>query len=132
MLSSLGCEQSDEFVAGSTTDNYKCVKCNDHMGGCIKCSSATVCLQCTTGMSISSDTHSCEFICSAGYLAATLDSCVTNCWDSFWLIGPEGHNCVAACGVNQWEDTTSHECKYCSAAGGMMNYCIRCDGANSC
>lgn len=40
--------------------------------------------------------------------------------------------CVESCGENQWEDTTTHQCKYCSDAGGMMQFCIRCDAANSC
>ena len=90
--------KSDEYLSGAAINQYKCAKCSSIISGCIKCSSATVCNKCVTGMGVSSDTHSCEFTCSTGYLSVNLDECVTNCWDKFWLINAEGHMCAVSCG----------------------------------
>ena len=40
--------------------------------------------------------------------------------------------CVKTCNLEEWLDTATGKCKYCSAAGGLMYYCTECNSTNSC
>jgi len=83
-------------------------------------------------MGLTAAQTACESLCSTGYLAATLDSCVADCTVSGWVVAAAGAICVVTCGEREWKDTGTGRCRYCTEAGGMMQFCIKCTGLNIC